>query len=209
MADTLSRTEEILTSMVNGEQVTTKPLSRVEELLVELADVISGGGGGGGFTPTQSQLTAMNSGIDSAKVAQITTNETNISIIQSEISTLTNPYREIALDWSTHTMYAVDGKIEKRNNRILAPLPSNVAYIETLEAINYFIAAFNQNNYVGVWNGTTFGSTTAVWYQNLKFDVNQIISKYPDYDLWIIAANSEKTEIKRDNPAHSRNHADG
>lgn len=35
-------------------------------------------GGGGGFTPTQAQLDAMNSGIDSTKVQQISTNETNI-----------------------------------------------------------------------------------------------------------------------------------
>jgi hypothetical protein len=33
---------------------------------------------GSGFTPTESQLTAMNSGIDSTKVAQIETNKTNI-----------------------------------------------------------------------------------------------------------------------------------
>ena len=36
------------------------------------------GEGGGGFTPTETQLTAMNSGIDSEKVAQIGTNTTNI-----------------------------------------------------------------------------------------------------------------------------------
>ena len=35
-------------------------------------------GGGGGFTPTDTQLTAMNSGIDSEKVQQIETNKTNI-----------------------------------------------------------------------------------------------------------------------------------
>ncbi len=38
----------------------------------------AGGGGGSGFTPTQEQLDAMNSGIDSAKVAQIETNKNNI-----------------------------------------------------------------------------------------------------------------------------------
>lgn len=42
------------------------------------------GGGGGGFTPTQAQLDAMNSGIDSEKVAQIGTNETNISSEQAK-----------------------------------------------------------------------------------------------------------------------------
>ena len=39
---------------------------------------VSIGGGGGGFTPTDAQLDAMNSGIDSAKVTQIETNKTNI-----------------------------------------------------------------------------------------------------------------------------------
>ena len=45
----------------------------------------SGGGGGGGFTPTDAQLAAMNSGITSEDVEQIGTNETNISSIQSHI----------------------------------------------------------------------------------------------------------------------------
>lgn len=50
----------------------------------ELYDILKanglrgGGSGGSGFTPTQEQLTAMNSGIDSEKVAQIETNKTNI-----------------------------------------------------------------------------------------------------------------------------------
>ena len=44
----------------------------------------SGGGGGGGFAPTEDQLTAMNSGIDSEKVAQIGTNENNISSLQDK-----------------------------------------------------------------------------------------------------------------------------
>lgn len=35
-------------------------------------------GGGGGFTPTETQLEAMNSGIDSTKVDQIETNKNNI-----------------------------------------------------------------------------------------------------------------------------------
>lgn len=37
------------------------------------------------FTPTQAQLDAMNSGIDSTKVAQIETNKNNISSIQQTI----------------------------------------------------------------------------------------------------------------------------
>jgi len=40
---------------------------------------------GGGFTPTQTQLDAMNSGIDSTKVEQIETNKNNILSIQQAI----------------------------------------------------------------------------------------------------------------------------
>ena len=60
------------------------PVTRKEIYLKAIADN-AGGGGGGGFTPTEDQLTAMNSGIDSEKVAQIGTNETNISSIQQTI----------------------------------------------------------------------------------------------------------------------------
>ena len=42
------------------------------------AKALCGEGGGGGFTPTDAQLTAMNSGINSTKVEQIETNKTNI-----------------------------------------------------------------------------------------------------------------------------------
>lgn len=49
-------------------------------------EVSIGGGGGGGFTPTDAQLAAMNSGIDSTKVQQISTNETNILSIQGYIN---------------------------------------------------------------------------------------------------------------------------
>ena len=42
------------------------------------------GGGDAGFTPTEEQLTAMNSGITSADVEQITTNKTNISLLNAQ-----------------------------------------------------------------------------------------------------------------------------
>lgn len=48
----------------------------------------TGGGGGGGFTPTTAQLAAMNSGIDSTKVQQISTNESNISSEQSKTAAM-------------------------------------------------------------------------------------------------------------------------
>ena len=46
---------------------------------------IAGGGAGGGFTPTEAQLTAMNSGITSTDVAQITTNKNNISLLSEQV----------------------------------------------------------------------------------------------------------------------------
>ena len=52
-------------------------------------EVSLGGGGGGGFTPTQAQLDAMNSGINSTKVAQIATNESNLSSEQAKTTGMT------------------------------------------------------------------------------------------------------------------------
>ena len=45
-----------------------EPLTRVEEYLAAIAE---GGGGGGGFTPTQAQLDAMNSGITADRVSEL------------------------------------------------------------------------------------------------------------------------------------------
>lgn len=49
----------------------------------------SGGGGDSSFTPTQEQLDAMNSGIDSTKVAQIGTNKNNILSEQAKTTGMT------------------------------------------------------------------------------------------------------------------------
>lgn len=48
-------------------------------------EVPNTGGGGSGFTPTEDQLTAMNSGITATDVEQIGTNQSNISTIQQTI----------------------------------------------------------------------------------------------------------------------------
>lgn len=72
-----SRVETILMAMLGESVEINEPKSRVEELLLQLKEAIEQGGGSG-FTPTQEQLDAMNSGIDDIKVAQIDTNENNI-----------------------------------------------------------------------------------------------------------------------------------
>lgn len=44
----MSRVEDILSSKITGSAYTKKPLSRVEELLINLPSGGGGGGGGGG-----------------------------------------------------------------------------------------------------------------------------------------------------------------
>ena len=53
---------------------------------------IAGGGAGGGFTPTETQLEAINSGITSTDVAQIETNKNNISLQQDTTAQGGNGY---------------------------------------------------------------------------------------------------------------------
>ncbi len=66
------------------------PVTRFEYFLKK-----AGQGGGGGFTPTQAQLDAMNSGIDSTKVAQIATNTSDISGIQDTIGDINSVLEEV------------------------------------------------------------------------------------------------------------------
>jgi hypothetical protein len=75
----MSRSEEIIQSILDGTEYDEPARSRIEYLLKELKAAIEAGGGGGGFTPTQAQLDAMNSGIDITKVTQIATNTDDIS----------------------------------------------------------------------------------------------------------------------------------
>lgn len=56
---------------------------------------IAGGGSSGGFTPTETQLTAMNSGITATDVEQITMNKNNISSIQQTIGDINTVLEEV------------------------------------------------------------------------------------------------------------------
>lgn len=88
-----SRIEELLKAILGMEAKLEPPQSRVETLLWAILE--SGGGGGGGFTPTQAQLDAMNSGIDSVKVDQIATNTSDISGIQDTIGDINSALEEV------------------------------------------------------------------------------------------------------------------
>lgn len=86
-AEPLTRKEQYLSAIAGvtpSSDIPEKPRTRTEKYLNKIVEN-GGGGGGGGFTPTEEQLTAMNSGIDSEKVARIGTNETNISLLQQQV----------------------------------------------------------------------------------------------------------------------------
>lgn len=89
-----SRIENILVATIDGTPYTEPAGSRIEGRLIELKEAIEGGGGGG-FTPTQAQLDAMNSGIDSTKVTQIATNTSDISNIQQTIGDINTVLEEV------------------------------------------------------------------------------------------------------------------
>lgn len=102
--------------------------------------VKSGGGGSGGFTPTSAQLTAMNSGIDAEKVAQIATNATNISSIDSDIDTINDTITDLQTDKAdksdTYTKTEVDtalaDKQDEIEDSIQASTPTDNDYISDL-----------------------------------------------------------------------------
>lgn len=68
----LSRVEDILQATIDGAAYDSAPMSRVEELLLELKAVIEqGGGGGGGSVVSWSQIQTTGT-----KIAEITINGT-------------------------------------------------------------------------------------------------------------------------------------
>lgn len=59
------------------------------------------GGGEAGFTPTEQQLAAMNSGITETDVAQITTNKNNISLLNAQPKLYVDNSGYIAVDYGS------------------------------------------------------------------------------------------------------------
>lgn len=78
----ITREEQYLSAIAQvtpATQIPEEPLTRIEAYLDKIVE--NGGGGGGGFTPTQAQLDAMNSGITAERLE---TDETNISSVQAK-----------------------------------------------------------------------------------------------------------------------------
>ena len=80
--------KEMYLSAAAGETNTSDLQAPVTREEIYLNEIAQGGGGGSGFTPTQEQLDAMNSGINSTKVAQIETNKNDILSIQQTIGNI-------------------------------------------------------------------------------------------------------------------------
>ena len=85
--------EDVPTDVYTKSEVDTKLADKQDKLIAGsgitiAADgkTISATGGGGGFTPTQAQLDAMNSGIDSTKVGQIATNADDIDQLETDLA---------------------------------------------------------------------------------------------------------------------------
>lgn len=68
--------------MVDAVTHLEKTIAGEVQPVTHLEHVITEHGGGGGFTPTDAQLAAMNSGITSEDVEQISTNENNILMVE-------------------------------------------------------------------------------------------------------------------------------
>lgn len=144
---------------------------------------IAGGGGGGGFTPTEAQLTAMNSGITSTDVAQIETNKNNISLIKHAANTSiyiqeTTPTGEIGDYWlSSENGVKVYGRTDNLFNTfdIIGQVPS----INNGALVNYNGATCTP---IELANGDVSISTnTSVTYLML-YDVNMAYIGYLQID---------------------------
>lgn len=84
----ITRDEKYLAKAAGVEVDIPTPITREEKYLNAIAE----GGGGSGFTPTETQLAAMNSGITATDVEQITTNKTNISSLSNGENITINSY---------------------------------------------------------------------------------------------------------------------
>lgn len=199
-----SRDEDILYTTLQGQLYEKETESRIEDLLAQLNESIVSGGGGG-FTPTDAQLTAMNSGIDSTKVEQIETNTTNILPIDTALGKyLTSPYQ-----MQTYEYGAIDGygTLKTANNRIRTSTFLNVSGLKSVSANGnqLFLVAWTANqsygstlNTPGGWNGITFGNTTGQWLNSI--DIAAIVAAYPTYKFMLVvkyADNGTITDINK------------
>ena len=153
--------------------------------------VTIGGGGSGGFTPTQPQLDAMNSGIDSTKVAQIETNKTNISTVKTDVDTLNHNSRQKVNLTITNGIYDRWNNLAASTGKhaSITVNKGEVYYYEGYKYTNDYPAYLLRKNgaivsyYNGVSSGLVFG--------NLKIEI-------PDgVDELILNSNNYVMELEK------------
>lgn len=189
------------------------PVTHTEKVVAGQVDAVThfekviakyGGGGGGGFTPTTAQLAAMNSGITSEDVEQISTNENNILSIDTALGKyLTAPYQMQTYEYGGIDGY---GKLTTANNRIRTSAFLNINGLKSVSANDnqFFLIAWAANqpygdespNTPGGWNGETFGHATGQWLNSI--DIAAIVAAYPTYKFGLVvryADNSTITDI--------------
>jgi hypothetical protein len=133
---------------------------------------IAEGCGGGGFTPTEAQLTAMNSGITSADVAQINTNKNNILLINQYDNELSHTGKNLYNYKDVTEGYYINssGKLVANNalyTSPLIPVKANQSYTisSTISTTFLYVAVYGttlvytQLNASQTYNGFTFTPT--------------------------------------------------
>ena len=143
----ITRDEKYLAKAAGVEVDIPTPITREEHYLNAIAE----GGGGSGFTPTQAQLDAMNSGITSADVEQITTNKTNILLKQDIIDSSHKLNADLVDDSSATNKFATAAQLSQ-----IATNTSNIA--QKIGASDY--ATQNTGGTVRAWTTTDGTSTT-------------------------------------------------
>lgn len=128
------------------------------------------GGGGGGFTPTQSQLDAMNSGITEELVTQIGTNETNILSIKGEPYTERTLIENIRFPYTNKQINSSTGELSDKNGQSVSdfiPISSTeiVYRIEAASSKNIMAHAFYDSNKVYISGVPTTSTYTTDTYQ--------------------------------------------
>ena len=144
------------------------------------ADIITalknGGGGGGGFTPTTEQLAAMNSGITSEGVQQISANETNILSNKTDIVKLDYGYNDIGMlgEFAIGGLNTDGSLLPSQNMRISSTntITTPPYDIDLIVAPNYRVGYIPFiNGSAGAWVGWDLSKMTIPANTTLKFQI--------------------------------------
>lgn len=167
-AEPLTREERYLSAIAGvtpSSDIPEKPLTRIEKYLNRIVE--NGGGGGGSFEPTDEQLAAMNSGITSEDVEQISTNKNNILLINESLSSnnLFNVNTFIANKERNATTGELIDNLLGYGVSDLIPVASNTTLFFSHDSIStsptYVYAYKDDGTYINRTNGNTTYTTSA------------------------------------------------